>query len=281
MNFLSTSRKSEDCMAITTVHVVLGKDGNIGKTFLTSILLYQCLRRSGATVEGIDLDTENKSFSSFREDPRTGEIRDESFNASYFEILEKKKVSPILMNHLISYLRENRNSGGHIILDNGANNYTTFVNYLVNNRLLEVLMQDGIRVIVHTIIIGGANYEKVAIGAAQIAEAFSCSRGYTLVLWKNNHFGEIDNSVGFKKTFATSEFYRNYSSNFTYVVEMPGPDDYDQLVIQECLNEHIAFDRILKEQNRDFAFINTVQNFYDSAYAYVSGLPFFNTPNDK
>jgi len=167
-----------------SVHFMLQSKGGCGKTFSAS-LLAQYFMKIGTNFKGFDTDQENRDFHAYKGLP----IR-------YVDVMQGK--TSIDQKKFDGFMESLLTEDGVFVVDNGANSFTPLLGYLVENNGIELLRESGKTVFLHGIIGGGDNYESTIAGFNDLA----FNSDAPLVLWLNEHFGELVDSGGtpFMKT---------------------------------------------------------------------------------
>jgi len=172
-----------------TVHFVLQAKGGIGKSFVSTLLAQHLLAETGA-VRCFDTDQENTTFTHY------GALKVHHLavtNAS--RLIDPKKFDG-LMETLLT-------EEGNFVIDTGANTFSNFLAYMVENEVFPMLADAGKTTYVHTIVGGGDTLADTANGFHAIAQKVEGTR---VVLWFNEHFGDIKTAEG--KPFTETQAYR-------------------------------------------------------------------------
>ena len=172
-----------------TIHFVLQAKGGIGKSVVSTLLTQYVINEAGA-VRCFDTDQENTTFSHYaalgvRHVPVTTQSR----------LIDPKKFDG-LMETLLT-------ESGNFVIDTGANTFSNLLAYIVENEIFALLAQARKTPYVHTIVGGGDTLADTANGFYSIAQKVTGSR---LILWLNEHFGEIKTAEG--KPFSETQAYR-------------------------------------------------------------------------
>ena len=184
-----------------TVHFILQAKGGIGKSFVSTLLAQHIINETGA-VRCFDTDQENTTFEHYaalavRHIVVTGQSR----------LIDPKKFDS-LMETLLT-------EAGNFVIDTGANTFSNLLAYMVENEIFSLLRQAGKTTYVHTIVGGGDTLADTANGFYAIAQKVGGTR---VVLWFNEHFGEIKTAEG--KPFTETQAYRQSASRLTGTVTL-------------------------------------------------------------
>ena len=184
-----------------TVHFVLQAKGGIGKSFVSTLLAQHIINETGA-ARCFDTDQENTTFEhytalSVRHVVVTGQSR----------LIDPKKFDA-LMETLLT-------ETGNFVIDTGANTFSNLLAYMVENEIFPMLMLARKTTYVHTIVGGGDTLADTANGFYAIAQKVSGTR---VVLWLNEHFGEIKTAEG--KPFTETLAYRQSAGRLAGTVTL-------------------------------------------------------------
>lgn len=161
---------------VKTVHLILQGKGGVGKS-LTSSMLAQYLKASGKAVVAIDTDPTNATFASIR-----------ALDATHIQIMEEGEINPRHFDVLMSEVFEAPDVS-HVVIDTGATCFIALCSYLAQNHAMNMLQDDGARVIIHTPICGGAAFDDTLSGLVSILEHFPT---VPVVVWQNEYFGPVE-----------------------------------------------------------------------------------------
>ena len=182
-----------------TVHFVLQAKGGIGKSFVSTLLAQHLINETGA-VRCFDTDQENTTFAHYAAlSVRHVALADQS------RLINPKKFDA-LMETLLT-------EEGNFVIDTGANTFSNLLAYMVENEVFPLLRQARKATYVHTIVGGGDTLADTANGFYAIAQKVGGAR---IVLWFNEHFGEIKTAEG--KPFTETQAYRQSAARLTGTV---------------------------------------------------------------
>lgn len=185
-----------------TVHMILQGKGGIGKSFAATILAQFAMQNEpDQIVTGYDTDQENTTFAQYLGlgvDHIPVMSADREINAKKFDLLIEKLL----------------NGTGVAVVDNGANTFSPLLSYLQENDVINLLQDNGKKVFIHTIVGGGDTMSDTANGFNSIANCTNSS----LVLWLNEHFGEMVTSEG--KHFTETKVFKAHQDRLAGVVNL-------------------------------------------------------------
>ncbi len=184
-----------------TVHFVLQAKGGIGKSFISTLLAQHVINETGA-VRCFDTDQENTTFAHYSAlSVRHIPLADQS------RVINPKRFD-LLMETLLT-------EDGNFVVDTGANTFSNLLAYMVENEALPMLRDARKTTYVHTIVGGGDMLADTANGFYAIAQKVSGAR---IVLWFNEHFGDIKTAEG--KPFMETQAYKLSADRLTGMVTL-------------------------------------------------------------
>lgn len=171
-----------------TVHFVLQAKGGIGKSFV-SALLAQHFQNQGADLRCFDTDQENTTFANYKGLPvEHVPVMNES------RIIDAKKFDHMMETILTS--------DGTFVVDTGANTFSPLLAYMVESDVMEILVEGGKKVFIHSIVGGGDTLHDTASGFNSIAQSVQAP----IILWLNEHFGALKTEDG--KNFTETKVFK-------------------------------------------------------------------------
>ena len=184
-----------------TVHFVLQAKGGIGKSFVSTLLAQHVINETGA-VRCFDTDQENTTFAHYA-----------ALSVRHIALADQSRViNPKRFDTLMETLLT---EDGNFVIDTGANTFSNLLAYMVENEVFPLLTQAGKTTYVHTIVGGGDTLADTANGFYAIAQKISGTR---VVLWLNEHFGEIKTAEG--KPFKETQAYRQSADRLTGTITL-------------------------------------------------------------
>jgi hypothetical protein len=172
-----------------TVHFVLQAKGGIGKSFISTLLAQHVINETG-TVRCFDTDQENTTFAHYS-----------ALSVRHIPLADQSRViNPKRFDSLMEMLLT---EDGNFVVDTGANTFSNLLAYMVENEAFPMLRDARKTPYVHTIVGGGDMLADTANGFYAIAQKVSGAR---IVLWFNEHFGDIKTAEG--KPFMETQAYK-------------------------------------------------------------------------
>jgi hypothetical protein len=171
-----------------TVHFILQGKGGIGKTLVSTILAQWLATKDEQPLRCYDTDQENATFSRYK-----------AMDVKHVPVMtDSRVIDPKRFDALMIDLLE---EDGNCVIDNGANTFSPLMGYLLENDCFDLLTESGRKVYIHSIVGGGDTLHDTAMGFVSTAKSTSVP----LVLWENEHFGQLQSATG--KVFTESQTY--------------------------------------------------------------------------
>lgn len=184
------------------IHFVLQGKGGVGKSLIAS-LLYQYLRKQSCEVLGVDTDPVNSTLKGYAELPV------EQINIMAGDDIDQRKFDRLMTIALECP------GDAHVVIDNGASSFIPLCSYLVENKALQMLIDERHEPLLHTVVTGGQAILDTTAGLHTLANTFP---GVPLVVWLNRYFGDI--AIG-NLPFEDFTVYREHQDNITSIIQIP------------------------------------------------------------
>ncbi len=210
---------------MATINLVLQGKGGVGKSFIASLLAQYFLSR-GYPICCFDTDPVNATFSGYKAlQVNTVDIMDgDNINTSRFDQLIEALVS----------LPE----GTEAIVDNGSSTFLPLGSYMKENRVAEMLQDNGHTIRTHTIITGGQGGGDTCQGLFSLLE----NKFKSITIWENPFFGKTD--------FLNEPFYLENKGKMGAVEAIISLPDRKRETfgadIAKMLSMKLTFDEVLK-----------------------------------
>jgi hypothetical protein len=205
-------------------HCILQTKGGIGKS-VAAAWLSQYLLNQGRAILAIECDQSNRTLSRY-----------ERLQTERLDLLDKdQQIDRRRFDVLMERLVEDREPT--VIMDNGQASFVPLTRYLVECDALSLLEQAGRQSYVHCVIAGGQLGPSTLSGLEQILGALSESA--EIVVWRNAHFGPIDEEAYQKIVEASG-------------AELPEPVHLDRWSqpfeddVQEMLQRFLTFEEAIQ-----------------------------------
>lgn len=183
------------------VHLTLQGKGGVGKTFIAS-LLAQYHTEKGLDALCIDTDPVNATFSGYK-----------AFKAQRLELMNGNELNPRKFDTMMELLLT---TDSHFIIDNGAASFLPLSNYIIENKIVDLLDEAGKEVVVHTVITGGQGLRDTLSGFVKLIESLSPKA--QVIVWLNEYFGPIVSDEG--KTFEEMKAYTQHKSRVSGLIRI-------------------------------------------------------------
>ena len=122
------------------IHWMMQAKGGVGKSTCASFLL-QYLQGKGRTVQGLDVDPSNHTLKAYKALPVT-----------VVDLIEDEEINPRLFDAAMVRML---NEASDFVIDTGSSGFVPLWNYVVQNRVMELIRKKGRSVYLHTVVAGG------------------------------------------------------------------------------------------------------------------------------
>ncbi|MDC9654360.1 conjugal transfer protein TraL [Xanthomonas perforans] len=194
MNAIAKPAQSKE----RVVHFILQGKGGVGKSFIASCIA-QYLQDQGRPFRAYDTDPVNATLSGY-----------EAFPVERIELMDGGTVNTRHFDQMIESILTDEKD---FVLDNGASSFIPLSFYMVENGVIEMLVESGIKVVVHTVITGGQALADTLTGLQSLAQQLP--QGAEIVVWLNEFFGQI---VAKNKAFEEMKVYQENRGRISGIV---------------------------------------------------------------
>lgn len=214
-----------------TIHFVLMGKGGVGKSMSAS-LLAQSLVQRGRGLFCADTDPTNMTFSHYKA------LNVRHFNISDDNLRIDTRKFDALINEVAAF-------EGDCVVDTGASNFLPLMNYLHENKMIDLLESAGRRVVLHTPLVGGQAMDETIRGLQTILEFFPAP----VVVWVNEYFGKVEKEgVRFKE----STLYQDAIKRILGVVFLQElTADTSGQDVGNMTKKYLTFDEVLNAAETD------------------------------
>lgn len=240
-----------------SIHFTLQGKGGIGKSFV-SALLAQWLRTKIEPVYAYDTDQVNTTFAHYK-----------ALNVQHIPVMnDSLNIDAKRFDRLIEQLVGNED--GAAIIDNGANTFAPLLAYMVENDVIGFLQETGKNVFIHTIVGGGDTFADTATGFKSIAEGMPKA---PLVLWMNEHFGELKSPQ--EKHFTDMKVFQQHESRIlgTVLLEARNHQTYGD-DIKHMNKERLTFDEVMQSTSFSIMEKQRLKNVARAVFKQLDQLAF-------
>lgn len=213
-----------------TLNIILQGKGGVGKSLIAKILAEYFLER-GIPSENVDTDPVNKTFAKVR-----------SLNVVPIELIKNQVVSQQMFDEMIDLIIKNKDN--NFVIDNGSSCFLPLIKYINDNDFLELLEEQEINLVIHTVLAGGANEDDCLGGLCTLQKIINNTnvKNKNLIsLWINKFFGKFkslseDNTPLFDVNFVNDVFVLDTSDNDAFINDLSYIND-NRLTHLEILND--------------------------------------------
>jgi hypothetical protein len=240
------------------VHFILQGKGGVGKSFI-SALLVQFLanaqkQQAGSRVLVVDTDPVNRTISRYTQ-----------FDAIKLELLnDAQTIDTRRFDELIELIIDH---DGPTVVDNGASTFVPLMAYLAENKVVDLLIAQGMDVVIHVPITGGQAIDDTLSGFDYVVKV----QAAPVVVWKNAFFGEITrDGLQFEQT----KIYQSAARRVLGVISLhKRTEDTYGRDIGSMIARHLTFDEAI-DSTQHFAFMarNRLHEVRNDVYGQLAGL---------
>lgn len=213
-------------------HLIVQGKGGVGKSLASTIVAQYIAAEAEVPVFCFDTDPVNQTFSRFK-----------ALNPEVVNILTADNtIDTRNFDGLIEKLLDGE---GIAVVDNGAATFVPLMSYMAENHVDELLMENGVRLILHVPVMGGQSLNDCIIGLAQTANSIDAD----IIVWLNEFHGEVKTPDG--KMFTDFQAYKEYKSKIIGMVKLAhrNPDTFGK-DIQAMTSANLTFKEV--EDSPDF-----------------------------
>jgi len=160
---------------MATMFITLQGKGGVGKSFLTAAFAQWLVDREHR-VACVDTDTLNPTLLQYA-----------PLKATHLKLSREHVIDPRALDALVGIVTA-APAEAQVVVDVGSNGFETLMAYEVENQLFALLAELGHRVVVQTVIAGGADAEETVKGTMALLTATAVP----VVLWLNEHLGPLE-----------------------------------------------------------------------------------------
>jgi hypothetical protein len=212
---------------MSKIHFVLQGKGGVGKSLVASLIAQYCIEH-GNTPMCIDTDPVNQSFGAYK-----------ALNVHQLDILVNNDVDQSTFDQLIELIYANPEQD--MVIDNGASCFVPLSNYLIKNKIIDMLTRMGHQVVIHTVITGGQSMDDTMNGLNKLLIHYPDNCQF--VAWLNPYWGAVEHNG---KPFEELKTYTKNKEKINAIITLPvmqkdtfQRDFIDMLKAKELFNEAI------------------------------------------
>ncbi|MCY1264138.1 Protein TraL [compost metagenome] len=240
-----------------SIHFILQGKGGIGKSFIC-VMLAQWLNTKTEQLYPYDTDQENTTFKHYK-----------AIGAKHIPVMnESRTIDAKRFDALIEKLLAS--DTGVAVIDNGANTFSPLLAYLVENDVVSFLQDSGKKVFIHTVVGGGDTLVDTASGFKSIAEGIPEA---PLVLWMNEHFGELKSADG--RSFTDMAVYRDNQHRLVGTVVLAARNHQTYGDDIKRMNQlRLTFDEVMGSKDFSIMEKQRIKNVARDIYAQLDRIEF-------
>jgi hypothetical protein len=160
--------------AAGAIHIVMQSKGGVGKSFVASHLA-QYFADSGMPIKVFDSDPTTPTLVQYK-----------ALGATYLNSMKDDELDVTTFDQLSTGIE--KSSKEVVVVDTGSSNFIALGSYLKNQHVLEVLAEQGRRVVLHSVLVGGPGARETLSGLVEIAGSLVA---HDYVAWLNSFFGPV------------------------------------------------------------------------------------------
>lgn len=223
------------------VHFILQKKGGVGKSVLAG-WFSQYLLSIGEPVEVIDTDPSNATLSGFK-----------ALKGQHIQLMEGSKLNEARFDLLMNRVLQEDSS---FVIDCGASSFIPLNNYMIENKVIEMIVDSGKEVYSHIVIAGKSHLLDTLSGFAEMLEQMPHQT--KIIVWLNEYFGEIKAEDG--TAFEKMNVYLENKHRIYGIVGVPKQNPATFGVdIEKMLTARLTFDEV--RQSPEFFVMNKSRVF--------------------
>ena len=187
---------------MSKIHFVLQGKGGVGKSLVASLIAQYCIEHDNIPM-CIDTDPVNQSFGAYK-----------ALNVHQLDILVDNDVDQSKFDQLIELIYKHPEQD--VVIDNGASCFVPLSNYLLDNETIEMLIEEGHKVVIHTVVTGSQSMTDTLHGLDTLINSYPNNCAF--VVWKNPYWGAIAND---KNSFEQMPIYLEHKQKITALITLP------------------------------------------------------------
>lgn len=236
---------------MATIHLSLQGKGGVGKSFL-ALMIAMYYQDKKIALDIYDTDPINATVFGFK-----------SLNAEKFEIMKKNEIDKRSFDNLFARVIKAKND---VLIDIGSNGFISICSYILSNQLIQMLHENGHKIIIHTSIVGGQNLLHTINGFDSLVKQFPSETNF--VIWLNPFWGEvIHNNNSFEKL----KVYNSHKARITAIINIP---EFDRSLhgqdLSAMLEAKMTFTDVKESANTETEQVHTFDIFSRNRLNIVS-----------
>ena len=239
-----------------TVHFILQGKGGIGKSFI-AVMLAQYFKNHTDTLRCLDTDQVNTTFAHYK-----------ALAVRHIPVMTASRtIDAKRFDALIEILISEE---GTFVVDNGANTFSPLLAYMIENDVIAFLLENGKTVYIHTVVGGGDALSDTANGFDSIAAGTDKTQ---LVLWLNEHFGEMQTAQG--KEFRDTKVFLKHEDRLLGVLTLQARNHQTYCEDVKKMNtRRMTVDEVMASQDFFLMEKQRIKNVANDIFAQLDTIPF-------
>lgn len=236
-----------------TVNIVITGKGGVGKSVVASFLT-QYFVEMGAPIIAVDIDPVQTSLANI-----TGLTVTETLDL--LDSNDRINV-PVMDAFITRIIEEDKN----FVLDCGAAGFVAFLSYVLKDRLFDLVIDEGKRVVIHAVVCGGPQMVDTILSLGDMIKQLP--QRVEFVVWQNPYFGPLQTSDG--RTFEGSPWWEANKTRVSSTVRIPDADPhYTGAAVKRMLSDRITFANALTGNDFDRIARLRLRRFWDETKSQI------------
>ncbi len=217
------------------LHYTLGDKGGIGKSFIAALMAqYITDNVEDAKLICLDMDMKNATFSRY-----------ETLGAELIDVRTDGDIDRSKFDLMINRVMT-ADEDAIIIADVGSNVYVPMTDYMRVNEVYEMVMNQGVEIMLHIPIVGGGDLFPTLQTLDEIMG--DTPDDVMIAVWINQKNGRVEYQG---KMFEESDRYMDYRKRIMAVTYIPFWRPDMQINVAAMLEDSITFDQALRMDTFD------------------------------
>lgn len=184
------------------VHLILQGKGGVGKSLVASFFTQHCISIEKAPI-CYDTDPVNQTYAGYKE-----------FKANRLELMRDDNIDQRQFDQLVEAIIT-APADSTFIVDNGAATFVPLCAYMFENNVAGFFKEQGIQLMIHSVLTGGQAQSDTMDGLASLLENFP---SVPVVVWLNEYFGRVERDG---KKFEDSKLFREHQEQIHALIRIP------------------------------------------------------------
>ena len=207
------------------VNITLGDKGGIGKSYVTAgMAQYRIDNIIGKPPLLFDLDYKTMTFHKYKG------LDVELINVETDGDIEKKKFDGLVNRIALA------DDDDVFLFDIGSNVYIPLMNYMLVNEVMEMLVDHGVEIVLHVVIMGGQELNDTLNCLSELA--IGTPEGVALSVWINQKNGKVESNG---KTFEQSKLYEEVKDRIRTITYIPEWRPDMQHNVSDMLQQRVTY----------------------------------------